>query len=297
MLRRNFIKNAGFSALVTGSSLPLFWDTLIRDYKLKTSCNIYSFNQILTDGIMTLERVIEFCGELGFDAVDPTGYYFTGYPQVPSDSHIYKIKHTAFTNGMAISGTGIRNDFALPDKNERDRQVDFTRRWIEVAAKLDAPVIRVFAGNRLPEGVNVQEVQKWILDALYPCIDFGKDHGVIITLQNHFDALKTMEEVKFVLDQIDSPWFGLNLDIGSLRNGDPYEQIESLIPYARTWQIKENVYRNGISEPTDINKLIALIKRGKYKGYIPLETLPPSNPLIRLESFLREVEMAVVSNY
>ncbi len=293
MLRRDFIKNTGFSALVTGSSLSTIWDALIRDYKLKTSCNMYSFNQLLTDGSMTLERAIEFCGELGFDAVDPTGYYFTGYPQIPSDGHIYKIKHTAFINGMAISGTGIRNDFALPDKNERERQVDFTRRWIEVAAKLDAPVIRVFAGNRLPEGVKVQEVQKWILDALYPCIDFGKDHGVIITLQNHFDALKTVEEVKFVLDQIDSPWFGLNLDIGSLRDGDPYEQIETLIPYARTWQIKENVYRNGTSEPTDINKLIALIKRGKYKGYIPLETLPPSNPLIRLESFLREVEMAM----
>lgn len=257
---------------------------------------MYTFNQLITDGTFSLIQAIDFCGNLGFDAVDPTGYYFSGYPEVPSDTQIYTIKHAAFINGMAISGTGIRNDFALPDKASRLEQVSFAKRWIEVAAKLDAPVIRLFAGSKVPEGYDVEEVKKWILECLHPCIEFGEEHGVVITLQNHFDALKSMEDVKSVLDQIDSPWFGLNLDIGSLRLGDPYAQIETLIPYARTWQIKENVYRNNVVEPTDINKLIGLIKKGGYRGYIPLETLPPSDPRTRLESFLNEIETAISSD-
>jgi len=34
-------------------------------------------------------------------------------------------------------------------------------------------------------------------------------------------------------------WFGLNVDIGSLRTGDPYEEIARLAPHACTWQVKE----------------------------------------------------------
>lgn len=254
---------------------------------------MYSFNKLLTEKTWTLSRAIEYCGELGFDAVDPTGYYFSTYPEVPSDQEIYSTKHVAFIHGMAISGTGIRNDFALPDKMEREKQVSFAKRWIEVAAKLDAPVIRLFAGNRVPEGHDIGEVKKWIIECLHPCIEFGKEHGVIITLQNHYDALKTLDDVKSVLDQIDSPWFGLNLDIGSLREGDPYAQIHTLVPYARTWQIKENVYRENISEPTDIRKLFGIIKEQGYHGYVPLETLPPSDPRERLKSFLSEIEEAI----
>ncbi len=48
--------------------------------RLKLSCNLYSFNAPLTSGEMSLEQVIDLCAELGFEAVDPTGYYFKGYP-------------------------------------------------------------------------------------------------------------------------------------------------------------------------------------------------------------------------
>ena len=220
MKRRNFLKISGIV-----SSLGILPDWISEEttvpYKIKTSCNMYSFNQLLTEGTFSLIQAIDFFGQLGFDAVDSTGYYFTGYPEVPSDNEINTIKHAAFINGMAISGTGIRNDFALPDKTARLEQVSFAKRWIEIAAKLDAPVIRLFAGSKVPEGYDLEEVKKWILECLHPCIEFGEKHGVIITLQNHFDALKSMEDVKSVLDQIDSPWFGLNLDMGSLRLGAP----------------------------------------------------------------------------
>ncbi|MCB0686259.1 MAG: sugar phosphate isomerase/epimerase [Saprospiraceae bacterium] len=291
--RRKFINN--ISVLGGVYSIAGTWVDAPAgsSYKIKTSCNMYSFNKLITEGTKTLAEAIEICGELGFDAVDPTGYYFEGYPEIPSDKLIYSIKHTAFVNGMAISGTGIRNDFTLPEKEERRKQVEFAKRWIEVAAKLDAPVIRLFAGPKIPEGHDVEEVKKWVIDCLHPCIEFAENHGVIVTLQNHFDALQSMEDVKSVLDKIDSAWFGLNLDIGSLRLGDPYQQISTLVPYARTWQIKEKVYRDNVPEVTDIPKLMQIIKDGGYRGYIPLETLPPSDPLIRLESFLREIEDAI----
>ncbi len=267
-----------------------------RTANLKLSCNIYSFNHLLTERIMSLEEVIDFCAELGFQAVDPTGYYFTGYPQVPADDYIYSIKHRAFVNGMSISGTGIRTNFAHPDKAERQKNIELTRKWVEMAAKLDAPTLRVFAGNERPDGYELAEIQEWIIEALDECVAFGADHGVMITLQNHYDVLKTVEEVRFVLDAISSPWLGLNLDIGSLRDGDPYEEIKRLVSYARTWQIKEHVYRNGEKELLDPEKMAAILVNSGYRGFVPLETLPPSDPREKLEPFLEDMETALANH-
>jgi hypothetical protein len=72
-----------------------------------------------------------------------------------------------------------------------------------------------------------------------------------------------------------SPWFGLNVDIGSLRTGDPYEEVATLAPYASTWQVKELVYRKGVAEKTDVKAIVRIMRDAGYSGYAPLETLGP----------------------
>jgi len=74
-----------------------------RTSRIKLSCNLYSFNAALTSGEMSLEQVIDFCAGLGFAAVDPTGYYFKGYPAPAADEEIYRVKHRAFRSGLDIT--------------------------------------------------------------------------------------------------------------------------------------------------------------------------------------------------
>ncbi len=261
--------------------------------KLKLSCNLFSFNEPLTLGTMTLEDVIEYCATLGFEAVDPTGYYFTGYPEVPDDEYLYAIKKKAFLLGLDISGTGVRNDFTLENQEETEKNIELVKQWVEVAAKLGAPVIRVFAGKPLAEGRNRKKVTAQLVDCLKTCVEFGKASGVMITLQNHNEFLKTAEEVLDVKSQIDSDWLGLNVDIGSLRTGDPYTEIAKLAPHAYTWQIKEEVYRNDKAEKTDVKKIVRILNESGYRGYIPLETLGAGDPKEKLPRFLDEVKQAL----
>jgi sugar phosphate isomerase/epimerase len=108
---------------------------------LKTSLNAFCFNEPLLNGKMTINEVLDFCAATGFEGVDLTGYYFKGYPQVPSDEYLFQIKRQAFRLGLDISGTGIRNDFTIADKTKRDQEVVLVKNWIEVAAKIGAPVI------------------------------------------------------------------------------------------------------------------------------------------------------------
>jgi len=53
--------------------------------------------------------------------------------------------------------------------------------------------------------------------------------------------------------------------------------------------MKEHVYRNGKKEKTDVKRTIQIIKRAGYRGYLPIETLGPEDPIEQLPVFLDEV--------
>src|SRR5690349_9147487 len=99
---------------------------------IRLGLNSYSFNKPLLDGSTTLDAVVHYCARYGIDTLDATGYYFPGYPKVPSDEYLYTLKRTAFVNGVTISGTGVRNDFAVADADARKRDVQMVKDWIEV---------------------------------------------------------------------------------------------------------------------------------------------------------------------
>src|SRR5882672_4838552 len=60
--------------------------------RIRIGLNSYSFNRPLMAGEMTLDDVIDYCAAHDIDGVDLTGYYFKGYPKVPSDDYIYSLK-------------------------------------------------------------------------------------------------------------------------------------------------------------------------------------------------------------
>jgi sugar phosphate isomerase/epimerase len=266
-----------------------------RAAKLRLSCNLYSFNEpLLKTRTLTLEQVLDICAELGFDAVDPTGYYFPGYPEAPPDAYLYAVKNRALRLGLDVSGTGVRNDFTLADPAKRAAEVGLVKRWVDVAAKLGAPMVRVFAGRGVPEGHTEAEVTGWVVAHIRECVAYGAERGVAIVLQHHDDLLKTAAETLAVLARIDSDWFGLNVDVGSLRTtGDPYAEIARLAPHAYTWQLKEQVYRKGVAEDADVAKIVRILHDAGYRGYVPLETLGAGDPRPKLERFLARVRAAL----
>jgi len=262
-------------------------------YQLKTSLNAFCFNDPLLAGKMNLDEVIEFCAEQHFDAVDITGYYFPGYPHVPSDEYIYHIKKKAFLAGLEISGTGVRNDFTDPDPLKRKSSVQLVKNWIGVAHKLGAPVIRIFAGTQNPQGFTWDQVAEWMVKDIKECVEYGKQHGIIVGIQNHNDFIRTAADVKKIMKMADDDWLGLIMDTGGYRTGDPYQQIEETIKYVVNWQIKEKIFVNGIEQDTDLGKLLGIIKKACYKGYIPIETLGAGDPKLKVISLMEKLRQVL----
>lgn len=295
--RRDFLK-----AIVIAPAIPAFTSFINSDrmgessaiqIKFKVSLNLYSFNKLLSDKEVDLFDMLRFCAQHNFDAIDPTGYYFPDYPTPPPNEFINEFKREAFLLGLDISGTGVRNDFANPDPVARETDIEHIKQWIEVAAKLGSPNLRIFAGTNSHEGFTRDQVFKWMSQDIRKCCDYGKEFGVIVALQNHNDFIKTADDVDRIFEMVDSDWLGLNLDIGSYRKGDPYAEIEKNIMKAVTWQIKENVWINGKEAPVDLKKLFQIIKKAGYRGYLPLETLGAGDPYQKVPNLLNEVRQVL----
>ncbi len=291
--RRTFLRYAALLPLAatalstTGSLAAISPINHVGSPSLKPALNAYSFLEMLnanakdaTTGI-NLFGVCDFAAKLDFAAVDLTGYFFPGYPKPPEDSYIARIKKHVHALGMDISGTGVRNDFATADATVRAAGVQLTKEWIEVAVRLGAPVVRVFAGPQSPfkewqaaaGNADRATVETWMADSLRACAEHGKKHGVLVAVQNHGDFLSTGEEHLSLLKRVDHEWCGALVDTGKYLTEDPYKDIALMAPYAVNWQIKETMQSSMKSPRVDMPKLIKIIHQSRYRGYLPIETL------------------------
>lgn len=296
--RRDFAKSMTMAG-VASISFPVLSD-MSRSFenaslpekneKLNISLNAYSFDKPLRQGSMSMSDLIDYCSRVGFDGVDLTGYYFPGYPAVPSDEFIYDIKRKAFRLGLGISGTGVKNDFTWSDPEKRAEEKRLVKEWIVVAEKLGAPIIRIFAGTLSKESFTWEEKLKWICEDIIECADFGQKHGVMIALQNHNDFIKTSSDVEKILKRVNHSWVGLLLDIGSYHTPDPYTDIARNSKSAISWQLKEKVFINETQVDTDYSKIIAIVRECGYRGFLPLETLGEGDPATKVETLFKKVQ-------
>jgi sugar phosphate isomerase/epimerase len=255
--------------------------------RLKPSLNAYSFSDLLeanakdaTKGI-DLFGVCDFCAKHGFDAVDVTGYFFPGYPNAPTDQYLVKLKRHAFDLGLALSGTGVRNDFTTADAKVRAEGVQRVKTWIEVAAKLGAPTVRAFADSQAPfknwheasGNATRDTVEQWAADALRECAEYGERHGVIVAVQNHLDFISTGPQHVSLLDRVNHPWCRAMVDTGSYATEDPYADIALVAPRAVNWQVKETMRSRVDSPRIDMTRLVTIVRRSGYHGFLPIETL------------------------
>jgi sugar phosphate isomerase/epimerase len=256
---------------------------------IKIALNFYSFNTPLLEESETLESVIDYAADLGFAGLDITGYYFKGYPSVPSDEAIYRIKYHAFRQGIQISGTGVRNDFTLPEPAAREKEKQLVKDWVVVAAKLGASTLRIFAGGSVPAGYTWDETARWMAKDIDECGAFARKYGIVLAIQNHNDFLKTAAEVEKLFSYIHSDAVGLMIDIGSYRT-DPYREIEQTVSYAVSWQIKETVFIKGVETKTDVPRVMDIIRRSGYRGYVPIEVVVKGEERKRVKTLFEQIK-------
>ena len=279
LTRRDFSRAiAAAAALAPASRASAAMDPVVRRGapRMKLSLAAYSFRSYLTDyrrggspkpGAMTLEDFVDLCAQYPLDGVELTSYYV---PEPLPEAHLQGLRRRAFLQGLTVSGTAIGNTFTHPPGAKRDEQMAYTRQWIDRAAALGAPTIRIFAGD-VQKGTTEAQARQWCLDAIGEACAYAAPRGVILALENHGGIVTTADQLLSIVREVDSEWFGVNWDSGNFRSADPYAELAAIAPYAVTAQIKASIGSPDGPRPADWKKVIGILRDSGYRGWVALE--------------------------
>lgn len=284
--RRSFLTAAtlGGSALIPTGAWAAAPVAREHGPYMKLSLAAYSFHSILpkrasaeeyAKAEMKLEDFVRYCAELNLDGCEPTSYYF---PAEVTPEYLLNLKQLAFRLGLDISGTAIGNDFCVPDGPKREEELRMTREWIDHAAVIGAPVIRIFAGN-VPQGDTEETALARCISGINESLDYAAQKGVMLALENHGGITATPEQMLRIIEGVkESPWFGVNFDGGNFATADPYADLAKIAPYTVNAQLKVMINRAGKKEPADFNRVVGILRDAGYRGYLVLEYEESEDP-------------------
>ena len=292
--RRRFLRSTGQAALAL-SALPWLPSPALATEPFKRagkphfplSLAAYSFRDFFKDvpggrkkpvaggREIDLFQFIDYCADHQCEGAELTAYYF---PKEITNEFLIGLKRHAFLRGIAISGSAVGNNFALPKGEALDRQIADVKQWIDRAAVMGAPHIRVFAGAA--KGLSDVEARKMCMGALEECSDYAGGKGIFLGLENHGGIVAEPEGLLEIVRGVKSKWLGINLDTGNFRTADPYADLEKIAPYAVNVQYKVEIQRKGRteSEPSDLPRVVKILRDANYQGFVALEYEAAANP-------------------
>jgi sugar phosphate isomerase/epimerase len=254
--------------------------------RLRLGLAAYSLRDHLTGKLspaMTLDDFIEKAVAWDVDGVELTSYYF---PPAFAPAYVASLKRHCYLAGIDVSTTPIRNTFTYPAGPERETEIAHVKRWLDVAADLGSPAIRIFAGDAQPHQPEA-EARKNCVECIEACADHAARRGVFMALENHGGVVAEPEGVLEIVKAVKSDWFGVNLDTGNFHGADPYADLARCVPYAVTVQVKVEVQaKGGPKQEADLPRLVRMLKDAGYRGLVTLEYEAAEAPLAAVPRWL-----------
>lgn len=219
---------------------------------------------------MDMFGFVDYCAANGFDGAELTSYFF---PSDLDDAYLRRLKRHAFEQGVTICGTAIGNNFTGAERAELKVEIDDCKRWIDRAAVLGAPHLRIFAGTarQLTEG---PERLSQAITAIEQCAEHAASQGVYLGVENH--GRLSADQMLTIIRRIQSPWVGINLDTGNFVSEDPYADMAACAPFAVNVQVKAKIKSlQGDPQETDYGRIAKILRAATYQGQIVLEYEEP----------------------
>lgn len=259
--------------------------------KFKFSLAAYSYRQLLTgrEPQLTLQDFIADCAAMNLEGTELTSYYF---PSDVTPEYLRQIKQHCFLLGLDVSGTAVGNDFCHPNSEARQKQMEAVKTWIRHAEILGAPVIRIFSGSAR-QGQTEQEAHQLAVSAIEECCDYAGQHGIFLALENHGGLTATPEGMLRLVRDVQSPWFGVNLDTGNFHGEDVYAELEQLAPYSLNVQVKVVIKpADGSHQPIDFSRIAKMLRDVNYRGYVVLEYEEAEDPRVACPRYMDQMREA-----
>ena len=305
--RRSFFMRCSAGALAAAVfPQSILCHSMPSSRRIKLSISSYSYWHFKTEKF-PIEKVIDEAAKIGVEGIDIL------HRQMESDdsAYIQKLKRHAFLNGIAFTCLSIHQSFVSPDKEFLAKEIEHTKKCIELAANMGIPCLRLNSGrwgtiksfdelmkNRgiepiLP-GYTEDDGFKWCIESIGQCLPTAEKNGVLLALENHWGLCSTPEGQLRIKKAIDSPWLGILMDTGNFLE-DPYSKLEMIAPYTSFVQAK-TYYGGGewYSLDLDYKRIFNILKKVNYNGYLSLEFEGKEDPFIAVPKSIEMLRSAMV---
>jgi sugar phosphate isomerase/epimerase len=163
---------------------------------------------------MTLFEWIDLAATLGVQGLE----FYAGFLEDDS-AFLKKTKAALEKHGLEMPMLCCSPDFTQPDPAQLQAEIDREKRMIEITAFFGGRFCRVLSGQRRPELTRAAGVTQ-VVRVIKSLLPFAEKHGVVLTMENHYkdnywqypEFAQKMDVFVEIVDQIDSPWFGVNYD-------------------------------------------------------------------------------------
>jgi L-ribulose-5-phosphate 3-epimerase len=98
--------------------------------------------------------------------------------------------------------------------------------------------------------------------------EYAAQNGITLGIESHGGITSKAVNILAILQRVGSPYAGCNLDISHFQ-GDPYPQIEALVPYATHTHIHATSGKE--NQPLDIERIWQMFAKGGYQGFMSVE--------------------------
>ena len=179
---------------------------------------------------MTLAQWIEMAATLGGGGL---GFY-SGFLE-EDETFLRETKALLGKHRLQMPMLCCSPDFTQTDPALLQKEIEREKRMIEITAFFGGRFCRVLSGQRRPELTREAGIAQ-VVRVIQGLLPFAEKHGVVLTMENHYkdnywqypEFAQKMDVFATIVDQIESPWFGVNYDPSNtiLAGEDPLVLLE-----------------------------------------------------------------------
>ena len=264
------------SALVlTGAMAGMSFTNKVKKPLLSFStlgCPAWNFSQITS-----------FAKAHGYQGLEMRGILKELYlPKCPEFSSASAIKTTCqemADKELAFVDLGSSCNLHFAEGAERQKNIDEGKRFLDLAAAINCPNVRVYP-NKFPKEQTKQQTMDLITKGLIELAEYAKGMKVKVLMETHGEVVH-YADLESIMKAANHPQVGLIWDIANmwLETGeDPKQVYAALKPYIHHTHIKDAAKKDGKLDfrflgdgEVPIYQGMELLINDGYKGYFSFE--------------------------
>jgi sugar phosphate isomerase/epimerase len=171
-------------------------------------------DELCIDKTMTVIDWIELSATLGVAGLE----FYSGFLD-DNEPFLQDVKSALKRHNLQMPMLCCSPDLTETDPVRLQKEIDHEKRMIEITAFFEGQYCRVLSGQRRPQLTQEAGIAQ-VVRIIRELLPFAEEHRVVLTMENHYkdnywqypEFAQKMNVFCAIVDQIESPWFGVNYD-------------------------------------------------------------------------------------